>query len=54
MRSFAAPRLRMTFRGRCVHALKGQLKGNWADGNTRLTFAFQGIDAIIVNYQDYH
>ena len=40
-----------------LHALKGELKGQWAvwvDGNWRLTFAFEGNDAILVNYQDYH
>ncbi|MFZ1318870.1 MAG: type II toxin-antitoxin system RelE/ParE family toxin [Candidatus Nitrotoga sp.] len=24
------------------------------NGNWRLTFAFEGEDAILVNYQDYH
>ncbi len=40
-----------------LHSLKGDLKGQWAigvDGNWRLTFAFDGNDAILVNYQDYH
>ena len=40
-----------------LHALKGELKGHWAvwvDGNWRLTFTFDGNDAILVNYQDYH
>jgi len=40
-----------------LHALKGDLKGHWAvwvDGNWRLTFTFQGPDAILVDYQDYH
>ena len=40
-----------------LHALKGDLKGQWAvwvDGNWRLTFTFYGVDAILVNYQDYH
>jgi len=40
-----------------LHALKGDLKGHWAvwvDGNWRLTFTFDGKDAILVNYQDYH
>lgn len=39
------------------HALKGDLKGHWAvtvNGNWRLTFAFEGSDAILVDYQDYH
>jgi proteic killer suppression protein len=40
-----------------LHALKGDLKGHWAvwvDGNWRVTFTFDGKDAILVNYQDYH
>ena len=40
-----------------LHGLKGKLKGHWAvwvDGNTRLTFLFEGKDAILVDYQDYH
>lgn len=40
-----------------LHALKGDLKGQWAvwvDGTWRLIFAFEGNDAILVNYQDYH
>ena len=38
-----------------LHALKGDLKGHWAvwvDGNWRLTFTFEGPDAILVDYQD--
>jgi proteic killer suppression protein len=26
----------------------------WVSGNWRLTFAFDGENAILVNYQDYH
>jgi len=40
-----------------LHALKGDLKGHWAvwvDANMRLTFAFEGKDAIQVDYRDYH
>ena len=40
-----------------LHALKGEFKGQWAvwvDGNWRMTFAFEGNNAILVNYQDYH
>ena len=39
------------------HPLKGTLKNQYAvkvDGNWRLTFAFEGQDAILVDYQDYH
>ena len=40
-----------------LHALKGDLKGQWAvwvDGNWRMTFAFEGVDAVLVDYLDYH
>lgn len=40
-----------------LHPLKGRLKGHWAvtvNANWRLTFAFEGEDAILVDYQDYH
>jgi proteic killer suppression protein len=39
------------------HALTGNFSGRWAvwvDKNWRLTFAFEGNDAILVDYQDYH
>ena len=39
------------------HLLKGDLAGHWSvmvNGNWRLTFTFEGTDAILVNYQDYH
>lgn len=39
------------------HPLKGELKGHWSvsvSGNWRLTFTFEGEDAILVDYQDYH
>ena len=40
-----------------LHPLQGDLEGHWAvsvNGNWRLTFAFEGEDAILVDYQDYH
>ncbi len=40
-----------------LHALKGALAGHWSisvSGNWRMTFVFQGEDAILVDYQDYH
>lgn len=40
-----------------LHELKGQLAGHWSidvSGNWRLTFAFEGEDAVLVDYQDYH
>ncbi|HLO07947.1 MAG TPA: type II toxin-antitoxin system RelE/ParE family toxin [Terriglobales bacterium] len=40
-----------------LHPLAGELKDQWAvwvSGNWRLTFRFEGEDAVLVNYQDYH
>lgn len=40
-----------------LHALKGNLEVHWSirvNGNWRLTFRFEGEDAILVDYQDYH
>ena len=40
-----------------LHPLKGEMKGQRAvrvSGNWRLTFAFEGEDAILVDYKDYH
>ena len=40
-----------------LHPLKGSLHGHWTitvNGNWRLTFTFDGEDAILVDYQDYH
>ena len=40
-----------------LHSLRGDLTGYWSvdvSGNWRLTFAFEGNDAILVDYQDYH
>jgi toxin HigB-1 len=40
-----------------LHSLRGDLKGHWAvkvNGNWRLTFAFEGENVILVDYQDYH
>ena len=40
-----------------LHQLKGELVGHWSvnvSGNWRLTFAFEGEDAVLVDYQDYH
>lgn len=39
------------------HPLSGDLAEHWSvwvNGNWRLTFAFEGEDAILVDYQDYH
>lgn len=40
-----------------LHPLHGVLEGNWAvwvDENFRLTFKFEGRDAVQVDYGDYH
>ncbi len=39
------------------HPLTRELTGHWAvkvNRNWRLTFAFEGSDAVLVDYQDYH
>ena len=49
--------LDMNFPGWCLHPLKGELANHWAvtvNGNWRLTFCFEGTDAILVDYRDYH
>lgn len=40
-----------------LHPLKHDLAGHWAvsvSGNWRMTFAFEGADTVLVDYQDYH
>jgi toxin HigB-1 len=40
-----------------LHRLTGSLAGHWSvwvNGNWRLTFTFDGTDAVLVDYQDYH
>jgi proteic killer suppression protein len=47
----------MNLPGWRLHSLKGDLRGYWAvwvDENWRLTFRFDGTDAELVDYQDYH
>ena len=42
--------------GYALHPLKGELEGHWAvrvSGNWRLTFAFEGEDAILLDYKEY-
>ena len=39
------------------HPLKGKEAGQyavWVNQNWRLTFAFEGEDAVLVDYRDYH
>jgi proteic killer suppression protein len=48
---------RMNVPGWNLHPLKGDLVDHWSvkvSGNWRMTFAFEGEDAILVGYQDYH
>ncbi len=43
--------------GYYLHPLKGARKGEWAmtvSGNWRITFRFEGEDAVDVNLEDYH
>ncbi len=43
--------------GNSLHGLHGSLEGYWSvrvSGNWRLTFAFEGEDVVLVDYQDYH
>ncbi|MDD3883758.1 MAG: type II toxin-antitoxin system RelE/ParE family toxin [Gallionella sp.] len=47
----------MNLPGWKLHALAGSMVGHysvWVNGNWRLTFAFEGQDAVLVDYQDYH
>jgi toxin HigB-1 len=48
----------MNLPGWGLHPLKGrELKGHfsvWVSGNWRMTFTFDGTDAVLVNYLDYH
>jgi proteic killer suppression protein len=53
----ATSTLDMNLPGWDCHPLKDDLAGHWAvsvNGNWRLTFTFEGSDAILVDYQDYH
>lgn len=47
----------MNIPGWHLHPLKGKLAGHWSvrvNGNWRLLFRFEGEDAILVDYRDYH
>ena len=47
----------MNLPGWNLHQLHGELAGHWAvkvNGNWRLTFRFEGQDAVLVDYRDYH
>ncbi|MGB8433581.1 MAG: type II toxin-antitoxin system RelE/ParE family toxin [Burkholderiales bacterium] len=46
----------MDLPGLRLHELKGESKGTWSvtvSGNWRVTFRFEGQDALDVNYVDY-
>lgn len=47
----------MNIPGWGFHPLKGHLAGHyavWVSKNWRVTFTFEGEDAVLVDYQDYH
>ena len=47
----------MNLPGLFLHELRGNRKVTWSvrvSGNWRVTFSFDGPDAISVNYEDYH
>jgi len=47
----------MNLPGLQLHKLKGKRKETWSvsvSGNWRITFAFDGVDATDVDYEDYH
>jgi toxin HigB-1 len=47
----------MNLPGYGFHELKGNFKNTWSvwiNGNWRVTFQFDGHDAVNVDYQDYH
>ena len=47
----------MNIPGWKLHGLSGHLTGHYSitvNGNWRMTFTFDGGDAVLVDYQDYH
>ena len=47
----------MNLPGLRLHELKGKRKGTWAvnvSGNWRITFVFNGVDTVDIDYEDYH
>ena len=47
----------MDLPGLHLHELVGKRRGTWAvrvSGNWRITFRFEGADAVDVDYEDYH
>jgi proteic killer suppression protein len=48
---------KMNVPGWHLHPLQGELAGHWSvrvNGNWRMTFRFEGENAILVDYRDYH
>lgn len=46
----------MNLPGSGLHALQGQQLGRYAvsvNGNWRLTFAFEGVNAVLLDYEDH-
>jgi toxin HigB-1 len=47
----------MNLPGWRLHSLEGVLQGHYSvtvNGNWRMTFMFEGEDAVLLDYQDYH
>ena len=47
----------MNLPGLYLHELKGDRQGVWSvrvSKNWRVTFRFEGTNAVVVNYEDYH
>lgn len=47
----------MNLPGWGLHPLRGELANHWAvsvNGNWRMTFTFDGTDAVLLDYLDYH
>jgi proteic killer suppression protein len=44
----------MNLPGWRLHKLSDGSWSVWVNGNWRMTFTFEGIDAVLVDYQDYH
>jgi proteic killer suppression protein len=47
----------MNIPGWYFHPLTKKLTGHWSvrvNGNWRITFTFDGEDAVLIDYQDYH
>ena len=54
---FATSPEQMRLPGLKLHKLSGDLRGTYSvsiSGNWRITFKFDGQDAVLVDYQDYH